>query len=151
MTTKQPTIFYREYADEYPNNPGSMGYQKAEITVFYSLDIPSSCSNGLFRLTYQRNYEESTQTVTNWYGEDMDHVSDPRADKLKDIAGIFQKMEKYLDGLRKKGLSLDVSRADDYHWRIALLKKIGAFPVEWNKEKHEYSSYQYSIRQKVEA
>jgi hypothetical protein len=148
---EKPTIFYRECAAEYPNNPATMGYQKAEITVFYSCGIPSSCSNGLFRLSYQRNYEESTKTVSNWYGEDMDHVSDPRADKIQDIAKIFMRMEKYLDNIRKKGLSLDVSRSDDYHWRIALLKKIGAFPIEWNKEKHEYSSYQYSVRQKAES
>jgi hypothetical protein len=149
MAEQKPTIFYLASNDEYPSDPVKMGYQHAEITVFYSIGVPSSCSNGLFRLTYQRNYEENTKNVSHWYGETMENISDPRYSTLKDIAGIFGKMEKYLEKIKADGLTIDATRNDDYNWRIALLKKIGAFPVDWNKETHKYSSYAYSSKMAV--
>jgi len=145
---KKPEIFYQVYKDEYPDNPERSNYQKAEITVFISVGIPSSVSNGLFRLTYQRNYEKETNSMSHWYGETMENIGDPRYDKLKTISEIFSKMEKYLLKLREKGLTLETSRQDDFNWRIALLKKIGAYPVEWNKDQRAYASYDYFLKTK---
>jgi hypothetical protein len=141
-------IFYLVRKDEYPDKPEHSNYQKAEITVFVSVGIPSTVSNGMFTLTYQRNYEKELNGMTHWYGETMENINDPRFDKLKTISEVFGKMEKYLLKIREKGLTLETSRQDDLNWRIALLKKIGAYPVDWNKEQRAYSSYDYFIKTK---
>jgi len=143
---KKPDIFFQVYQDNYPDKPEISPYQRAEITVFFNSGIPSSCSNGLFRLTYQRNYEKENNGMSHWYGEYMENISDPRYEKLKDIADIFHKMEKYLLKLREKGLTLETSRSDDFNWRIALLKKIGAYPIVWSKEHRNYISYEYGTK-----
>jgi len=146
--TEKTDIFYLVRKDEYPDNPERSNYQQSEITVFVSVGIPSTVSNGLFRLTYQRNYDKEINGMTHWYGETMENINDPRADKLKTITGVFDKMERYLSKIREKGLTLETSRQDDLNWRIALLKKIGAFPVDWNKTQHAYTSYDYFVKTK---
>jgi hypothetical protein len=84
--------------------------------------------------------------MSHWYGEQMECINDPRSGKLKEITNVFLKMEKYLDKLRENGLTLETSRSDDLNWRMALLKKIGAFPIEWIKEQHCYTSYEYAMK-----
>ena len=148
QNNKTPDIFYLVNLPEYPEHFERSSFQSAEITVFVTHGVPTSASNGLFRLTYQRNVESNPKSVSHWYGETIENITDPRYDSLKTIAGVFQKMEKYLQKIHDKGLSLDVARADDVNWRIALLKKIGAYPVDWNNANRAYTSYEYCMKTK---
>ena len=146
--SEKPTIFYSLDKPDYPDNPESSGYQHGEITVFLSIGVPPSVSNGLFRLTYQRGYDKNTNGMSYWYGETMETIDTPNAEKLKTISDIFRKMENYLDKLKKSGLTLSVNRQDDLNWRVELLKKIGAFPVEWSQANRAYTSYEYALKTK---
>jgi len=138
MVKKSEKIYYKV---ELPDSTKeSEQYQHAYITLF--LTTPESekeygihFSSEVCTLKYQRHMGRKNQPFetegiwSQFYSESLkiDHAYD-----VSRVAPIFERMQKKVDALNKKGLTLlTCVPGDEYYQRTSMLKLIGACRVEY--------------------
>ena len=138
--TQEPktTIFYE--AVEYPESTNSCGtYQHASIHGWIRTETPSRFSDETFEITYQQHKDPETKEWSAYYAE---KIEIPRLDAavLKQISGVFQKMEAYNKKLSDKGLTLNIyPRGCSFEYRKASLKAISAVRLYRDEDRNIFS------------
>jgi hypothetical protein len=134
---QQKKLFFSVWVENEPQNVGEGTYLKSEI-IIYSIagdDKPSPVSNGIGRLTYQRHYDPKDKMFTHYYGEEFRNFN-PDVDVFEEVLRLFRMMDRYLESLRKKDLTISMcDRRDEHEKRTRLLRAIGAKKIENYKGK----------------
>jgi len=132
---QQNKLFFSVYIENEPRELHEGLYLCSEITV-YSIaegDRPGPVSNGIGILRYQRHYDPKDKMMSHFYGEEF-RTSITDVEVFEEMLRLFRAMDRYLESLRKKDLTISMcDRRDEQERRIRLLRAIGAKKVE----KHE--------------
>jgi len=129
---QQNKLFFSLRIDSEPSELYEGLYLSSEITI-YSIagdEKPSPVSDGIGRLRYQQNYDMKTKMMTHYYGEDF-RTFNPSTEVFEEMTRLYRLMDRYLETLRKKDLTISMcDHRDEQERRIRLLRAIGAKKVE---------------------
>lgn len=139
-----PVVFYERFIDDNQNNE----YRHHTIRVWIrtpnsngETDLPGMCSDH-YSFRYQTHKEKEIWKPS--YGETLDLPSFCYSIRAKDfipLMTVLKKMDRVQDKMQEKGVTFSLPiPGDDFYYRVALLKAIGAREIYWSKESRSYSS-----------
>lgn len=135
---QQNKLFFSVYVEKEPSELHAGLYLKSVITIYSIVgdEKPSVVSNGIGMLQYQRHYNSEEKMMTHYYGEEF-RTLNPDIDVFEEMSRLFRAMDRYLESLRKKDLTISMcDRRDEQERRIRLLRAIGAKKVERHEGKY---------------